>query len=258
MTAVKYVIAEDEYVHRQGLAKLIELNRTNAEIHLASNGQQALDLVREHRADVLFTDIRMPKLDGLELLKLVNELESAPLTVILSGYDLFEYARQALIYHVMDYLLKPIDKSQVLQILNRIDLELAKRRASQPQTGDEAGDNSAGTTEGTDNELFLSCLAYIKEHMSDETISLQTLADHYHFSRNYFSSWFKNHAGLNFRNYLTQVRMTAAAKLLGSDHKVYEVALAVGFHDVKYFNRVFKEYYKLTPEAYRRKNMGGY
>ena len=83
------------------------------------NGEEALDLIQNCRPDIVFTDIRMPIMGGLELIKILYQQYPDIVTVIISGYDDFEYARSVLQYKVFDYLLKPIKKEELMQTLNK-------------------------------------------------------------------------------------------------------------------------------------------
>ncbi|ULL17477.1 response regulator [Paenibacillus sp. H1-7] len=117
----KVLIADDEPMIRKGLQKLIEQSgQPLAGIRLAENGLDALRLIGEERPDFLFTDIRMPKLDGLELCRQVSEMDSDIQIVIVSGYNDFEYAQKCVSYGVKEYLLKPISKKSVDAALNKL------------------------------------------------------------------------------------------------------------------------------------------
>ncbi|SFL48996.1 two-component system, response regulator YesN [Paenibacillus sp. 1_12] len=108
------LIADDEPMIRKGLQKLIQQSgQPVSNLRLAENGDDALQQIREARPDFLFTDIRMPKLDGLELCRQVSELDPSIHIVVVSGYSDFEYAQKCLSYGVKEYVLKPISKKTV-------------------------------------------------------------------------------------------------------------------------------------------------
>lgn len=108
------MIADDEPMIRKGLQKLIQQSgQPVSSLRLAENGEDALQQIREERPDFLFTDIRMPKLDGLELCRHVSELDPSIHIVVVSGYSDFEYAQKCLSYGVKEYVLKPISKKTV-------------------------------------------------------------------------------------------------------------------------------------------------
>ncbi len=97
----------------------------------AGDGEMALPLIREIKPDVLITDIRMPFMDGLALSKLVLQEFPQMKVIIISGYDDFEYARQAISIGVERYLLKPITKSALLTVLNEVRAKIEGERAQQ-------------------------------------------------------------------------------------------------------------------------------
>ncbi|XOK64378.1 response regulator [Paenibacillus elgii] len=100
--------------------------------------------------------------------------------------------------------------------------------------------------------MIEKCIAYIDSHYMED-LSLELVAGRFFFSPNYLSSFFKNHLGMTFSKYLSHIRLKKAVELLKStDMKVYEIASRVGFKDDKYFFRVFRGRFGLTPDEYRR------
>ncbi|UUZ92524.1 helix-turn-helix domain-containing protein [Paenibacillus sp. P25] len=100
--------------------------------------------------------------------------------------------------------------------------------------------------------MIEKCIAYIDSHYMED-LSLELVSGRFFFSPNYLSSFFKNHLGMTFSKYLSHIRLKKAVELLKStDMKVYEIALRVGFKDDKYFYRVFRSRFGLTPDEYRR------
>ncbi|MEO3946954.1 response regulator transcription factor [Gorillibacterium sp. CAU 1737] len=124
------ILVDDEGFTRKGLMKLIDWEASGFQVvGEADNGEDALELIEQLRPDVVVTDIRMPELDGLELIGQVKErLTCSPHFIIVSGYDEFQYARQALRYGVEDFLLKPIHEQELLDALDRIRELLQKQK----------------------------------------------------------------------------------------------------------------------------------
>lgn len=121
----KVVIADDEVIILKNLQQIIPWNDLECEvIGTAKNGQDALTLCREGQADLLLTDISMPGITGLELLKQLNQLTKVPLAILISGYDEFEYAREGLKWRALDYILKPIDYEELQQCIERAIIQL--------------------------------------------------------------------------------------------------------------------------------------
>jgi two-component system response regulator YesN len=107
---------------------------------------------------------------------------------------------------------------------------------------------------GYDEELITKALEYIAAHYT-ENLTLQSVADIVHLSKSYFSLYFKKQTGRNFVDYLIDLRIREAKRLLvENDNRIYDVAGAAGFKDVKYFSKVFKKVTGLTPMAYREKH----
>ena len=118
---IKVLIAEDEPLIAKALAKLIINSGMDFEVAgIAENGREAVDLYEKHLPEVVFTDIKMPIMDGFEFLQKLKDRQYEPCTIILSGFEDFNYARQAISYQVLDYLLKPISKQMLTDILNRV------------------------------------------------------------------------------------------------------------------------------------------
>ena len=125
------LIAEDEKFIRKGLVTMVRRSGVPVETILeARDGEEALELLHQNPVDLLITDIRMPFMDGLDLSRLV--LREFPNTkiVIISGYDDFEYARQAISIGVDRYLLKPITKKALLDVLAELKEKIEGERAN--------------------------------------------------------------------------------------------------------------------------------
>ncbi|WP_334074308.1 MULTISPECIES: response regulator [Paenibacillus] len=125
---LRIAIVDDETSIREGLGKIIRRESEQYEvIGTFSNGQEALEFARAEQLDVVITDIRMPLMDGLELIKEIKAVKPETRCIIMSGFTDFEYARQALRYSAVDYLLKPINKKQLLELLQKLDEDKAVR-----------------------------------------------------------------------------------------------------------------------------------
>ena len=116
----RLVIAEDDEILLEGLSKGIEWAGMNISVVAAVNdGIYVMDKIKETNADILLTDIRMSKKDGLELLKEIHEQNPDFPIVILSAYDEFDYVKKALQYGAVDYLLKPVDLEQLTEVMEK-------------------------------------------------------------------------------------------------------------------------------------------
>lgn len=126
---MKILIADDEYYARKALAKKVLQVDPDAEIlGDFENGAQVLVYLEEHpdEADVLLTDVKMPEIDGLYLAQYLSEQESRIEVIIISGYNEFEYARKAISFGVSNYLVKPVQKEELREALDKIRKEREK------------------------------------------------------------------------------------------------------------------------------------
>lgn len=125
----RIIIADDEADVRELLAKNINQSQTEFQVvATAENGREAIRLVKELKPDILVTDICMPFVSGLELIRQLQELEQPVKTVIISGYDDFSYAKQALTLGVTEYLLKPFSPDELYEVLEKIKTELERQK----------------------------------------------------------------------------------------------------------------------------------
>lgn len=117
---VKLLIADDEKIIREAVSELIDWNGLGVQITgLCKNGLEALDAIMDTAPDIVMTDIRMPGMDGLELIEKIRRLDPRIQFIILSGYQEFEYARRALRFGVQEYLLKPISEEQIVAAVEK-------------------------------------------------------------------------------------------------------------------------------------------
>ena len=130
---IKVAVVDDEEKIRLGLAKIIgRIDPGYQIVGVWASASEALSRLEESGADLLITDIRMPRMDGLQL---VSELRGRGIGVriaILSGYNDFNYAREALRSGVEDYLLKPVNQEELERLLYRVDLQVNEQQARQP------------------------------------------------------------------------------------------------------------------------------
>lgn len=123
----KVMLVEDEELILQGLKNIIDWQALQMEVvQEAHNGKQALEIFCNHPVDIIVTDVSMPSMDGISLLKQVRKKDQRVRCIILTGFDEFEYARQAIFLDVEDYILKPIDEEKLIEVLKQADYKLQK------------------------------------------------------------------------------------------------------------------------------------
>ncbi|MBJ9992519.1 response regulator [Paenibacillus sp. S28] len=136
---ISLLIVDDEKIIRRGLQSVIERQFPDLfNYRFAENGEEALELLRQEPADIMFTDIRMPIMDGIELLDQLQDHPVKPEVVLLSGYNDFVYAQKGIRFAVKDYLVKPVIREELFAVLERLMLDIKKREERADKAGEDA------------------------------------------------------------------------------------------------------------------------
>ena len=241
------LITDDEYYIVQGLVGMIDKEELGIDnIFTAYSAQQALDILRKEQVDLMLLDIEMPKETGLELLERLNTEGIIVTTIILSGHQRFDYAREAINYHCFNYLLKPIGKQNLNQELTRA---ISFLRSIQVKPEPSAGSD----TKVIDSGFVHTVRSYIRDHLSDADINRVQIAEAMHLSPDYLSYCFHKEFNTTLTAYINSKRMDQAKYLLkNTSLSIAEIAEQVGIPNVSYFYRQFKKETGKTPQQYRK------
>jgi two-component system response regulator YesN len=257
----KIVVVEDESLVRKGLVMTTPWETLDCQVvGEAVNGDEGLRLIKKIKPDLVITDIRMPVMDGIEMIRTLKEEADCEFLVI-SGYSEFEYAKQAVKLGVKDYLLKPIDDEELQEAIFRITAHIKEKKRIQKinQNFTESDPSKIRLFHEyiLDNEnnikehYVLEAIEYLKSHYQED-ISINEVANHLHISESYLSRLFKNAINHTFNEYLTNFRIKKAIELLKDKTvKIYEVSSLVGYSDSRYFSVLFKKYVGVTPTEFR-------
>ena len=195
----------------------------------------------------MITDIRMPRMMGIEMIEKVYELGLEPRVIFLTAYDDFAYAQQAVKLGAADYLLKPFKDGELettIQKLiekNRRDTERKEQHNQELRL--DAGDKS---------KYIMDAIAYVDENYANPNISVRAVADHLGISEGHLSHLFRKETDSTLMAFVTKRRMRAAMSMLQDyRHKVYEVAEQVGYRNITYFSATFKKYVGVSPSEYQ-------
>lgn len=243
----KVVLLDDEETIIEGLKATVPWGMYKCKVvGTATNGKDGLSIIRKHRPDIVFTDIKMPYLNGLEMLRELIEEYPQMQIIVLSGYRDFSYAQDAIKLGVLRYLLKPSKMSEIHEALNAAMIKVS----GVPQTGHETEEKE----ESDGNYLVARALNYINEHYS-EKLTLQQLADYLYISSWHLCRVLKKSTNLNFVDILNNIRIEHAKRFLKETNlRVYEISQKVGYSDIAYFSKVFRSVTGLTPKQYREKS----
>ncbi|KQO16654.1 response regulator [Paenibacillus sp. Leaf72] len=138
---LKVLLTDDEVFVRKGLMELIPWEEMKfIVVGEANNGKEALEMIEDLEPDLVITDIRMPLVDGLDLIRSVKEnTQLDPVFIIISGYNDFKYAQQALRYGVHDYIMKPIDEEEITAALRKLTYSIGERKKALLSGDKQAG-----------------------------------------------------------------------------------------------------------------------
>lgn len=263
------MIVDDERLVRQGIRTSIDWAEQGIEIAAeAKNGEDALRQLAACPFDLIVSDIRMPVLSGLDLAREIKRSRLPVEIVLLSGYEDFGYATEAMRLGVRDYLLKPVTAEKLVETIAGFRDELLEKQ------------NVRGTRKGAASEpaktmpelqpmqqpvqqprqtirtkqpgkLVKDVIRFAVEHI-DQPIGLSDAAAHVEVTPSYLCKVFKDEIGMPFTKWLNCRRVEEAKTLLEQTWlKTYEIAGRVGYHDYKYFSLMFKKYAGCSPREYR-------
>lgn len=237
------LLVEDERTIRQGLRDLLENVIGGVSVSWeAQNGKEALHILKKEVPDLLITDVRMPEMNGLDLINQAKSLHSFLSIVVISGYDEFEYAKKAMRYGVKHYLLKPVNRSELAMVLEEIKQELFGQKESKDHL-----------LQDEQSKMINNIKSIISDNLCED-ITLEFIGRAVNLSPSYVSQLFKKETGVNFSEFVAETRINTAKKLLiETQLKVYDIARIVGYHSAKHFMTVFKRHTALTPTKYRER-----
>lgn len=247
----KIIVAEDEERILNNIAKKIdESNLGFKVIGKAQTGKQALILVEELNPDVVFTDIKMPVIDGLELIENLYFRYPYIKTVIISGYADFEYAQKAIAYGVKGYLLKPVERESLIEILGKLKIMLDTEKKSLREK------LSIPEGQHTPEEIANMLKQFIKENYT-ENININFIAEKLNYSTSYLSRLFSQHTGVSPYRYIIELRINRAKYLLQNyrELSINQVGGMIGYPDQSYFSRIFKKITGKSPQEYREESI---
>jgi len=207
----------------------------------------------------------MPFISGIDAVKQIKSAYGSIKTVLLTGYDEFEYAKEAIDLKVNKYILKPVTAEKLTDILGEIKAELDKdysdsaylskleqfyEQHNQPQIGYDMPDGA--------NYLYGSYVAqarkYIEENYSDPKLSAHAVSEHLCISTSHFRAIFCSGTGTPFVKFLTLHRLEKAKQLLFMPgKKIHEIAEETGFSSSQYFCYCFKRHFDISPIEMRKK-----
>lgn len=336
---IKVLIVDDDKLARKGIISLLNWEKHHMQVvGDVQNGKIALEFIREHEVDLVFVDIDMPEMDGIEFMERCSQEKPEIRFVILTFYEEFSYAQSVIRLGGLDYIskasleftdgdsiLERIEKKyeernqhlvksvsgeeeewkklreewdslywvfdtifykellektrayhpdvrilerQIVRCIGKIDELLERRDTDIPwfqsmeeilKWTDQMREVYRNCDSRQGNE-FVSIMKAVKIAENDYTkhIHASEVASEIGISRSYFSVKFKKYVGITFGDFIQNLRIQRAEKLLlNTKFSVTEIAYQSGYEDVYYFNRVFREKMQCSPNEYRKRENRG-
>lgn len=241
------VVAEDEELILHNIIQKINAHPAFNVIGGAQTGVQALELIKEKVPTLLVTDIRMPLMDGMELLTKARELYPDMKFIIISGFSDFEYAREALHLKVYDYLLKPVSQDDVSEVLTRLHKDLKLQEDDYLSYFSENYEHIAPA------KIARLLHDFITTHYQ-RPLNLSVIAQTMNYSQSYLTKIFLQEYDCTPMKYLNQIRLQKACHLLlhSPELTINQIAELTGYEDQGYFSRTFKKNTGISPMQYRK------
>lgn len=245
------LIVEDEMVIRKGLIATFDWMAAGCVVvGEAKDGEEGLEMIRKLQPDLVISDITMPGMSGLAMIEEARK-SSHFQAILLTGYSEFEYARCAVSLHVHAYLMKPINKAELLEAIRslpRAEEALSSAESIRPDFPVSEGFEVISSRELNYHVRYV--MDTIQNHYA-EKLQLEGIAEKLLVSKSYLSRKMQEETSHTFMELLYQLRLQRALELLNEGrYRVNEVAALCGFHDYKHFNSVFKKYLHMTPSEY--------
>lgn len=242
---LKVLVVEDEEMIRKGIVLAVDWAAMDCVVvGEAANGVEALEAVERLNPSLIITDLKMPRMDGIEMLRCLRERGNHVYVIILTAYDSFTYAQSALRLGAVDFLLKPFHDGDLEQAVTALRRRMGGAEREEPAL--------PGLKKGDKSKYVLEAMDYIGKHYQDPNISISDIALDLGISEGHLSRTFKKETDYTLLNYLTGYRIHKAMELLRDCRvKVYEVAAQVGYRDITYFSATFKRVTGLTPSEYQ-------
>ncbi|WNS42463.1 response regulator [Paenibacillus sp. MMS20-IR301] len=253
------LVVDDEPRTRQGIKQTLDIWAAGKyAVETCDNGVEARERLQQERVHLLITDVRMPEVSGLDLIRSLNEAAWKPVIIVISGYAEFDYVQQAMRLGAVNYLLKPLDKSELLSVVEDAlkREEERQRHVKLEKLVDhkllEIDPDQAGI-----GQPVREAMAFVEQHLHEQ-LTMAEVAGRIHLNASYFSVLFKEQAGVSFSEYLSRLRIQRAKELLlQTPLSIGEIGERVGYRTDKYFIKVFKSLENISPSRYRHQMKGG-
>ena len=261
---IRVLIVEDEEIIRKGLINTIDWLSKNCNIiGEAINGVDGINKIVETSPDLVITDIKMPKMNGLEMIKEAYRRGYSFESILLTSYGEFEYAKEGISLGIIDYILKPLDEELLYIALDKVykkleaqnNLKILENIKKNKNETEFFNINIYFEKARVQNKYVYKALKKIQNNYN-EKLNIIDISDELGVSSGYLSRKFKEELEDTFLEVLNKYRIQKSIKLLlKNELKMYEISEKVGFTDYKHFCTVFKKYLDMAPGEFIKKEV---
>ncbi len=249
------LIVDDEISIIDGLKAMINWSHFSIdEIYIATTFTQAIDIAVQFDPNIAIVDIKINDKWGYDLVNKLTQIGLGTKFIMMSGYDDFNYVRQSLIAGAKDYLLKPLNCSEIERIIKRIIVDDLGGEIDNLPINQKKIDPILGIEYSKFSKLTNRVLVIIKSEY-DNNINLISVAELFKMNSRYIGQVFLSETNMKFSEYVLAYRMMMARSLIeNSNAKISYIAKRVGYTNTNYFYLHFKSYYNLSPNELRDQN----
>lgn len=258
------VIADDEQGIHSVLKNLIQWEKHELMLYKECyNGDELIEAIDNAVVDIVITDMQMPGLCGVDILKKLSTDYKDLAVLVISGYDDFKYTRQAIVSNAIDYILKPVDEEELDSAINNAIKKVKNNRMKYLENDDDDFLTSPilvkyfreiQEKEQNVEDIVKQSLAYqVKKYLDNNFQNVITLSDlegKFLVSKDKLSHLFKKLYGVSILNYIDHLKVRRANTMLAKGKSVKEVTYALGYYDESHFNRKYKSIMNISPSNF--------
>lgn len=261
---MKVLLVEDEILTRDGLVSSIPWGVLGIEsVDTAEDGEEGLCLAQKNHPDIIMTDVRMPRMDGITMAFEIRKTNKKCRFIFISGFCDKEYLKSAIQLSAVNYIEKPVEIDEVVSALKAAMVQILEQRRQEEIEAEYKKQFHGILEEIPEDDLvpaqWQSSMnvadkieRFISGHLSDCNLSLTMLEDHFDLSKQYMCWLFKKEKKKTINQCIIQMRVDFAKEFMRRNPtvKIKDVAARAGFSDSNYFIKIFKKYEHVTPADY--------
>lgn len=249
----RLLIVDDEPKIIEGIKLMLNWKAYDInQIITATGYEEAIQKAMEFKPHIGIVDVCIDTARGYDMIETLNSFALPTKYIMVSGYDEFEYARKAIHAGAKDYLMKPIDQTELRRAVEKIIVEDFNGSIRADSIDDENIDPVLRVPYSSLSNLTGKVILMVKGEYS-KNVNLKVIADQFKMNSNYLGQIFLKETHLKFSEYLMAYRMIQAwEKIENTSEKVYNIAREVGYSNINYFYTHFRSYFGVSPSDLRK------